>query len=315
MYRDSVTFSTKKGMFMLNNSNQNINNTNLITKSNIEYSSYYDGNPKYSLRPNSALNIFRAFDYAKYIGIPINTYVTIKFIDNIEETARHVFKMVRNYINRWLKRVSIKIKKNIAPTWVYVFENPHGHLHVHWCINVPSGLENTFEKKVKNLLQKHQNCPIQDNQLNFQPVNPYTDKALANYICKGVRPAFIDRFHLHKLASSQGYIAGTRSGVSKSIGPTAIAKAQFIAQKQRHEWIKRHPDIAAQYPKPEDWDINEVVPQLTNAKVFPNNIKNWKTLLKQDAYTTRTLNHAKVNAGSFRDKILKEIAKLEENRQ
>lgn len=141
-------------------------------------------------------------------------------------------------------------------------------------------------------------------------MNPYTDKALANYFCKGVRPLAISQFHLQKRACSQGYIAGTLSGVSKNIGPTAIAKAQFVAHEQRHEWSERHPDIAAQYTKPEDWDLNETVPQLTNAQKFPNYHKRWKALLKQDAYTTRTLNHTKVEEGSFSNKILKEIAKL-----
>lgn len=280
------------------------NNCNFIQES-IELTEYYNENPKYSLRPNSTLNVCRAFDFAKYLGIPLNTFITLKFIDNNEKTARDVFKKIRNYINRWLKRVSIKTKSTITPAWVYVFENPNGHLHVHWCINVPIDLKNKFEEKVKNLLEKHQAYPIQGHQLDFQTVNPYTDKALTNYICKGVRPAFREFFHLQKLACSQGYIAGNRSCVSKSIGPTAIAKARFVAQEQRHEWITRHPLLASQYLRPADWDINEIVPQLTKAKKFPNFRKKWETLLKQDVSHSRTQNYSKVKAGSFRDKLLK----------
>lgn len=305
-------------MFMKNNSNRTeIYNTKYsrFNQHHIEYSRYYDGNPRYSIRPNSVLNVFRAFDYSKYIGIPLNTFVTIKFIDNNEETARHVFRTIRNYITRWLKRISIKTKTDIKPTWVYVFENPYGHLHVHWCINVPTDLGKTFEEKVRKLLQTHQNCPIQDNQLNFQSVNPYEDKCLANYLCKGVRPAFIPFFHLQMVAGPQGYIEGNRSGVSNSIGPTAIAKARFVAQEQRHEWIDRHPNIAAQFPKPEEWDINQVVPQATKAKEFRSYNEMWKKLLKQDAYKLRTYNHSKVKKGSFRDRILKELESLNSIRQ
>lgn len=155
---------------------------------------------------------------------------------------------------------------------------------MHWLIHIPEDLRDTFIKKVTKSLERYQQVPVKDNQLDFQIVNPYEDKTIANYICKGVHPKFIGFFHLNKRASFQGYIDWQRGRVSTNLGRVAIKKSGFNASLQRHEWIQLHPHIAEKWIIPEDWDINEVVPQLTGAKKFGGYKELWRRLISETSY-------------------------------
>lgn len=262
----------------------NEENINELVDELREKYNYKSGHSKYSIRPNTALNIFRAVDYAKYIGTPLNNFVTITFAGKCQIAGRYVFHKIRESINRWLKRISSKEGQVIPPTWVFVFENPNDHFHVHWLIHIPNRHIDTFRKKVEKLLVRHQGCPLQANQLDFQDVNPYEDKTLANYLNKGIRPDAINFFHLGPRAAYQGYIVGQRARVSKNLGPKVIKLSGFNASFQRHEWIKLHPHIAGSYRKPSNWNLGEVIPQKLKTKSFPGFREYW-TELKQKDYS------------------------------
>ncbi len=288
-------------------------NLNIYNEYQFNYLDYKNGQTKYSLRPNTALNILRAFDFAKYIGTPLNQFITIKFIDNDQFSGRYIFSKIRETINRWLNRISIKTGNKLKPTWVFIFENPNDHFHVHWCIYIPNELKATFRTRVEKLLEKHQNYPLDSNQLNFKDVNPYTDKTIANYICKGVRPDFIEFFHLQNRASFQGYIIGQRARVSQNLGPRAIKRNGFEPRLQRHYWEKLHPEISIDYEKPLEWSLDDIVPQLTEAKKFPgfrefwiNNIRRERTIGR----LSRLYEGNKVRDGALKNKLNEHISHL-----
>ncbi|MGU3577039.1 hypothetical protein ACLBWZ_16105 [Brucellaceae bacterium C25G] len=112
------------------------------------YNLYLKGYSKCSLRANTALNIYRATDYAKYIGLPLNNFVTITFFDETKFAYNVIFSKIRNSINRWLKKLGQKNSKYKNPlTWIFVFENKAGRVHVHWLINIHKELRDNFIKK------------------------------------------------------------------------------------------------------------------------------------------------------------------------
>lgn len=286
--------------------------TNLDIDYFINYNLYLKGYSKCTLRANTALNIFRAVDFAKYINLPLNNFVTITFDNNSKEYSNEVFSKIRNAINRWIKNLGHKDPKyNIPPTWVFVFENKVGRMHVHWLIHIHKDLRSKFLKKIPLLLEKYQGVPLNDGQIDIQKVNPYEDKTIANYLCKGINTKFIDFFHLQNRASFQGYIDWQRARVSTNLGPKRIKKSGFNASLQRHEWIELHPHIAEGWSQSEKWDINEVVPQLTGAKKFIGFKEHWKILLRETAYYARRVSTKpdKVN-GSIPRIYAEQAAKL-----
>lgn len=264
----------------------NIDNTSAQELSyKLDYVLYLQGYSKCSLRPNTALNILRAVDYAKYIGFPLNNFVTITFDYKSKQPINKIFSKIRADINRWLKNEGRKNPiYDIPPTWVFAFENKVGRIHVHWLIHIHNDLQDTFLRKTSELLKKHQGVPLGRDQIKIQNVNPYEDKTIANYLCKGVKPKFINFFHLQNRASFQGFIDWQRARVSRSLGPKRIKESGFNASMQRHEWIELHPNIANNYKKPDGWDINEVAPQLTGAKKFNGYKEYYKQLLRETSY-------------------------------
>lgn len=233
---------------------------------------------KMHINPNSVLNIYNAFDYSKYIGFPLNTFITINFNSNDQFLNIYLFTQLRNNINRWIKR-AYKRKKmaQSKPIWLYVFENPKHNFHVHWLIYIDCNIKTECITYLKKKLVQLQKAEIGKNQLHIQSVNPYTDKILANYLCKGIRPDYIGFFHLHNYAIDQGYVSKQRTRVAQALGRTARNKAGFSAKKMRHLWEIHHPHIAQEYEKPELWDLNEIVPQLTGSKTFPAHRAYWES--------------------------------------
>ncbi|MGU3577038.1 hypothetical protein ACLBWZ_16100 [Brucellaceae bacterium C25G] len=135
-------------------------------------------------------------------------------------------------------------------------------------------------------MQRYQGFPLKEKQIDIQPVNPYEDKTLANYMCKGVHVNFINFFHLCNRAEFQGFINWQRGRVSTNLGAKTIYTSGFNASLQRNDWIELHPDIASEYERPHNWDVNEVVPQLTGAKEFIGYKEYWRRLM-YEAYSYR----------------------------
>jgi hypothetical protein len=92
-----------------------------------------------------------------------------------------------------------------------------------------------FLRKLPQWVGKVQ--PHRDYDLHIkQPKPDDAYKSLANYICKGCEPAFIDHFHLtelHTQYGGQGTFWGKRAGVSPSLNKTARDTVGYDAKRRR----------------------------------------------------------------------------------
>lgn len=214
------------------------------------------------LRANTSWNIVRAFDYAKFIGRPLNLFVTISFKERYDLIKiNRIFRKIINRNTRWNNEYS---KKNglpkQSPVWLYVFENPKHNPHVHWCLNIRKEQIDNFKIKLEKWLKKLQGS-IENNSICIKYINPYTDKKLANYHVKGIDEEYIEFLHLQNIACYQGPIYGQRGRVSKEIGPTAIKRSGFKADKDRDKWLSLHPWIADDFTQPANWNVKKVIPK------------------------------------------------------
>lgn len=185
-------------------------------------------------------NICHAFDYAKYIDRPLNTYVVINFRgETVELEASAVFEKIRHKYRVWLRgcarRFGLEAQR---PVYVYTHENPDGHRHVNWVVHVPPRLDEEFRQKLERWMEKSQGS-IGEFDLFAQPVDPDTDKTLAKYIVKGTDRRYVPYLHLQTVAAPQGVVLGRRATASPSIGRSARKKAGFIPRLHRHQWKKR----------------------------------------------------------------------------
>lgn len=215
-----------------------------------------------TIRANTALNIVKSFDYAKFIGRPLNMFITISFEERHDLIkVNKIFRSILNKTTRWNNSYSEKHGlAKLKPVWIYVFENPQFNPHVHWCLNIRKEQIIQLEDKLKIWLEKLQGV-INANSIHVSLINPYTDKALANYHVKGVDQKYIGLLHLQKIARYQGPIWGQRARVAKEIGPTAIKRSGFKADRDRDKWEVLHPWIADGFIKPASWNVKKVVPK------------------------------------------------------
>ena len=185
-------------------------------------------------RPTAHINrrvtqsIFRAFDYAKAIGTPLNLYVVLNLRENVGKGAATIFADIRHRYRDWLSYISRKQSDVLArPAYIYTLENPGDvHPHANWAVHIPVEFQDNFMKKLPLWLARAQgHCGT--NDCDVQPINQDYAKKLAKYIVKATDPAFIDHFHLMAEACDQGTIYGKRAGVSPSLGHAVRRIAQF----------------------------------------------------------------------------------------
>lgn len=209
--------------------------------------------PSDHINRKTAETILKAFDFAKYIGRPLNQYAVIRLPDISLEDAELVFRKVRHKCRVWLQRKQILTNIQVdSPLYVYSFENPEdGGLHVNWVVHVPEGLQREFRIKLLDWLKKAQGRAVDGQAIHVQDVNPFEDKTLAKYILKGIDPAYIEYLHLQRVAEPQGPVAGRRAGASVAINRAARNKAGFIPRRHRNTWqhstwAQRYRQVAAQ---------------------------------------------------------------------
>jgi hypothetical protein len=164
-------------------------------------------------------NIFRAFDFARARGIPLNVYVVINLRDTPALGAATAFESIRHKYRDWLAYHARKLDVRIPPQYVFSFEAP-GNPHVNWVLRVPPRHLDEFRRKLPTWIAKVQG-PLGHHDLDVQLIGPQDAyKALANYICKGCDPAFVEHFYLknlHDQHGPQGTFWGKRAGVSPAL--------------------------------------------------------------------------------------------------
>jgi len=180
-------------------------------------------------------NILRAFDYAKVIGIPLNTYVVINIRETDAVAAATAFQRIRHKYRDWLSRKAKQLGTRLPPKYVFSFEAPT-HPHVNWVLRVPPQLQEEFTAKLPKWIAKVQG-PLRPFDLRLRELEVGgAYKALANYVIKGCDPAYIDHFHLraiHQTHGPQGAFWGRRAAVSAALNKTARDARGYDAKRRR----------------------------------------------------------------------------------
>lgn len=185
------------------------------------------------LNRHPAENICHGFDFAAYIGHPLNNYITINFDDESSDHSGAIFRAIRHKFRDWLNRRTKQLYgAALPPMYVYTHENPNGHAHCNWVVHVPPELQAEFDQKRQRWIERaHKNVRRYD--VKAKPVDPATAKTLCKYIIKGIDSRFISYLHLHDYAAPQGRVWGRRAGTSEAIGRAARQAAGFRAKRDR----------------------------------------------------------------------------------
>jgi hypothetical protein len=188
-----------------------------------------------TLNRHPAENICHAFDYARYLGCPLNRYVVINFDANDADLASWVFMRIRDKYRDWHNRKTRQITGTAQlPKYIYTLENPNGHAHVNWVIHVPDQLLGEFMRKLPAWVKKAKGRSVGPYDIHTKPVNEDTHKTLAKYVLKGIDPLFVDYLHLANFAQPQGRIWGRRACSSASLNKAARKAAGFDPKRHRN---------------------------------------------------------------------------------
>jgi len=185
------------------------------------------------LNRHPAENICHAFDFAAWLGHPLNNYLVINFDSESAERSGSIFRAVRHKYRDWLNRRTKQLYgAALVPMYVYTHENPNGHAHCNWVVHVPPALQAEFDqKRVKWIERAHKNARGYD--VKVKPVNQKTAKSLCKYIIKGTDPMYVKYLHLEEYAEPQGRVWGRRAGTSPALSRGARAEAGFVAKRDR----------------------------------------------------------------------------------
>lgn len=185
------------------------------------------------LNRHPAENICHGFDFAAWLGRPLNNYITINFDAASTDKSNDIFQAIRHKFRDWYNRRTKKLYGlALPPMYVYTHENPGGHTHCNWVVHVPAELQSEFDsKRSKWIARAHGN--VRKYDVKAQAVDPVTAKSLAKYLIKGIDPRFAGYLHLQAYASPQGRIWGRRAGTSPALSRAARSASGFIAKQHR----------------------------------------------------------------------------------
>jgi hypothetical protein len=177
--------------------------------------------PSQYIARKQAQTLFRAVDFSIWNQEPLNLYVVINFIDSASSYPVTTFGKVRHKFRDWLKHKDITEGRLTGrPTYIYTFENPREIIHVNWMVRVNPLHLAEFRKKLPQWLDKAQGRH-DSFDIHVAPIEPGTEKTLANYLMKAVSPSVAPHFFLEEICEYQGEIWGQRAGASMNISKAA----------------------------------------------------------------------------------------------
>lgn len=176
-------------------------------------------------------NILRAVTFAERQGRPLNLFVTLSLGHSAcsVDRASSVFERLRdNHFTKWLRDMAHRKHEPrwLPPLYVWSIENKPGFPNVHWLVHVPATLRADFERKLCVWLTRLAG-PLDNSQRPIDVRSAPKPIGAAKYLAKGIDPKYAKLYAID--AIPQGLIYGKRAGVSKALGPTAIAKATLVS--------------------------------------------------------------------------------------
>ncbi|WP_129586393.1 hypothetical protein [Sphingomonas montana] len=170
---------------------------------------------------------------SQMLGMSLNVFITINYGNTTSKVDRFD-ELRRDRIAPWLRKCSIKLRRQIAPTYVWVRENVAGS-HVHCAIHIPVELMVEFlhllprwisslENRVEG--EKCRSSSFAPASLAVVQTKPVTKSVgLRRYFLKGIDPNWQKQYGVQ--AISQGIVDKRRSGYSRNLGPTARKRAGY----------------------------------------------------------------------------------------
>jgi hypothetical protein len=164
-------------------------------------------------------NLHHAVRLATAIGFPLNVLVTVNFhhVNCAADDVSGAFKRVRDRFSKWVTRPPVGAKAHKAsPTFVWVLENPNGHLNAHWQLHVPEQRQAEIRAKVVHWISTDAGKLLDACAVHIR--EPYNPRGFGRYMLKGIHPGIAPFYGINPLY--QGWVRGKRSGFSRNVGPT-----------------------------------------------------------------------------------------------
>lgn len=184
-----------------------------------------------AIGPKQAARAFHAVRFANDNGRPLNLLISINFdlLGVAPGEATSFFQRVWSRVGRWWAYQRKKDRPLGSFDYYIVHEHPDGGArNVHVFVRAPDGGRDELESVVRRRLEKMTGLDCLGRAIHFLDVE--RAGGVAKYTLKGIQPAFADHFFME--ASDQGFIAGRRIAISRSIGHAARAKAGWVRNRR-----------------------------------------------------------------------------------
>ncbi len=170
---------------------------------------YQRGRCPERLRPWQIEGIFEADYFARSIGLPLNTFVTVSWQNTRQgsEDIQERFQRATKAMGQWMRR------KDYPATWVFVHENPgNSWPNCHLLVHVPSGQLGSFKAIAPKWFD------ALEGGVHIRTRNGPTDRCLS-YMVKGTD--YITAHRYGAKARNQGLIDFKRCGWTQNLGAAA----------------------------------------------------------------------------------------------
>lgn len=164
-------------------------------------------------------NLLHAARIAECVGEPINTMVTVNLtlLGRTSTSVDDIASALAERFRKWVTRPGRKGAAGKPPKARYFWaaENP-SHVNLHLAVHVPPERKSDFEAKARRWVVRVVGPVDVPEAVHFRAVD-YAP-GIAEYLSKGAHPAVSRAYGLkHR---PQGWLTGTRSRTSRSLGPT-----------------------------------------------------------------------------------------------
>ncbi|MGD9868089.1 MAG: hypothetical protein AB7U38_08860 [Hyphomicrobiales bacterium] len=163
-----------------------------------------------------------AFEFAEWIELPLNLFVTIAWIhtDAVQDPDGRLLAALLERVRKMF------LRRDITPAFLWVREwqpgrygmNDHAHILIHIPVafferNRLKHITEIFERQLVNVAGDHGDRALRLKRWTYGG---------AQYLVKGCRPEVRDQLRLPSHRScEQGTITGKRSAASQNLGPAA----------------------------------------------------------------------------------------------